>query len=708
MTAANATLFFPALYPIPLEDRSNRTVTISAGQNTATIDVGSVLTTTVNTFITYNARKSAASPVSLTVNRNVFVKIHTSNNAGSTTGPWSLGLPSVFRLKKVYLGNASTVNVNSTDITKYFYVDTDQDEQAYRLSQLARNKSLSYTLDNNVFLLAQVDVLTTGGSEGFFTVGSYPLNETANLASSATTMNTLEIPEMVTDADVYYDMRDVIDFRPYGVATANLATTVAGATTNPSDTFALSGDDQFFPVPDSQFIYDIQYYLPRKDTVALDKKNNFVVKQGTPSIGVLKVPSVSTNEIKLETLSVPQWPTVPQGYSEQTLQFASKLTGNARGIVGKRLKEYTVKVDVRAENNVPQPRRFTMEDIGDLESRIEQIEYQSSLNAVENSIKDKTIPSGITPSTSRYKNGFFVELFQDDTSSDKENSEFTCSIDYESGLLKPPIRQVNFESQFDLTDATTATLAAVNPRQIMLPYVEKLFLDQSIKTSIINSDGDKAQFSGHGEITPPSFKISTRLHVVTLPKPIALGTGPGGGGGYMGSPGGGGGGGCFLTTATVEHFGFEDDCAELQLARYLRDERMDTKRSKLAKDLYKIIGPLVVERKQDWDDFYTNTVLPVSCLVEQNKFAEAEETYIKSTIKLIDKYASEYNDRDIIEAYFDRLTADVDSQFIASVRRRMPYVGKYSLIKFGLKFQQAKYAIIDSLKAICNVFRTKI
>ena len=63
---------------------------------------------------------------------------------------------------------------------------------------------------------------------------------------------------------------------------------------------------------------------------------------------------------------------------------------------------------------------------------------------------------------------------------------------------------------------------------------------------------------------------------------------------------------------------------------------------------------------------------------------------------------------DIIEAYFNRLTADVNSQIMTSVRRRMPYIGKYSLIKFGLKFQQAKYAISDSLKAIRNVFRAKI
>lgn len=706
MTAANAVLFFPALYPIPLEDRSNRTVTIGANQNTATIYVGTLISPTVNVYVTHNTQKSNASPVSLSVSRDVFVKIHTSNNAGSNTGPWSLGIPGAVRLKKVYLGDASAVNTSSTDVTKYFFIDVGQDEQAYRHSQLVRNKSLSYSLSNNVFLLAQLDVLTTGGSEGFFTIGSYPLNETLSLASSNTTINTLEIPEMVTDADVYYDMRDVIDFRPYAVNTAVITANATLATVNPADTFTLSGDDQFFPVPDSQFTYDIEYYLPRKDVVALDKKNNFIVKQGAASLGKLRVPAVGQDEINIETLNVPQWPSIPQGYGEQTLQFASKLAGNARGIVGKRLKEFSITVDPRAENNVSQPRRYTMEDIGDLANRIEQIEYQSSLNEVEKSVKDKTIPSGITPSTSRYKNGFFVELFQDDSSSDKENSEFACSIDYETGLLKPPVRQVNFESQFDLTDATTAALAAVNPHQIMLPYVEKRLLDQSIKTSIINSDGDKVTFSGHGEITPPSFKISTRLSVVTLPaaKKSAGGTI---GGGWAPS-GGGGGGGCFLTTATVDYFGFDDNCAELQLARYLRDERMDSKRGKFVKDLYKIVGPVIVERKQDWDDFYTNTVAPVSQLVEQNRFEEAQELYIRSTIMLIDQYASQYNDKDIVAACYDRMTDDSTSRVIEFIRRRMPYAGKYLTIKFGLNLYKAKYAISDSLKALRNVSRSKV
>ena len=75
---ANGILFYPAMYPISLESRSDRTITISASSKTATLNITKTLSGTVNAIVTFNISKVSATPVAKTINRNLFVKIHTN------------------------------------------------------------------------------------------------------------------------------------------------------------------------------------------------------------------------------------------------------------------------------------------------------------------------------------------------------------------------------------------------------------------------------------------------------------------------------------------------------------------------------------------------------------------------------------------------------------------------------------------------------
>lgn len=508
---ANAVLFFPAMYPLALENRSTRTVTISGSSKTATLNINKTLAATVNAIAVYNVQKTNAAPVTKTINRDLFVKIHTSNSSGGSTGPWDLGIPGVARLKNVYQGSNTTVNAASTDITKYFYIDVNDDENAYRGGRLVLANKSGVTLTANQFLMVQLDAFTTGGSEGFFTVGSYALNDTANLASSTTTINTLEIPETITKNGLYFDLRDSIDFRPYGTNTAILSTTAAGASINPPSTFALSGDDQFFPVPDSLVTFDAEFYLPRIDIVSVDQDTNFSVSPGTPSKTPVR-PIDKLGQITLGVVSIPPYPSLPYSQSATTANFAAKLTGNDRGIVGLRNKSFRVAATYGQFGDL-QPRRYTMAQIGSLERRISSLEYQASLNAIETSIKDTVIPSGVTPSTSRFKNGFFVEPFNDFLRANVNNKEFAASVDTLNSTLKPLTKQLNFESQFDLTDGTTLA-AVVNDQTLMLPYTEETLIDQSIKSDVIGSDGHAIQFIGSMSISPSSFSILAKAELL--------------------------------------------------------------------------------------------------------------------------------------------------------------------------------------------------
>jgi hypothetical protein len=527
---ANGVLFFPALYPINIDNRADRTITISGSSKTATLSVANTLSGTVNAIAVFNIKSTDATAVPKTITRDVFVKIHTSNNTGSNTGPWSLGVPGTVRLKNVFLGNSSSVGTtaNSTvsDVTKYFFINAADDENAYRISNLVLRSGASLAVNTNQFILAKFDVFTNGGAEGFFTVDSYSINDTANLASSTATVNTLEIPESVTSSGKYYDMRNVFDFRPYGSNTATLATSVATANVNPLDTFTLNSDDKFFPMPDSTISFDAQYYNARIDRVIVRKDSTFSVLQGTPSITNPSPPAEPADTVTLSVISIPPYPSLPAAYNNQTSAFASKQIGSPVGPLNTRLSSSKVQTRNTIGNKRQQPRRYTMADIGKLDQRIADIEYQVTLSGLESSIKDLSIPSSITPTTNRFKNGFFIEPFNDYTKASVSSREFAATIDQSESLLKPPVKQINFESEFDRTDATT-NAALVNDKILMLPYTEESLINQSIKSSLIGSDGQSVVFAGEGTVTPASFSIHARGEVTITQElpPVQYGSG---------------------------------------------------------------------------------------------------------------------------------------------------------------------------------------
>jgi len=542
---ANGVLFYPAMYPLSLESRADRTITISGTSKTATLNLTKTLSGTVNAVVTYNVSKIGATPVAKTINRNLFVKIHTSNNVAGATGPWYLGVPGIARLKKVYLGSNTTVNTSSTDVTKYFFINTGDDQNAYRSGQLVLANKSGVTLTANQFLMVQYDAFTTNGAEGFFTADSYNINDTANLASSTATINTLEIPETVTKTGNYYDLRDVFDFRPYGNNTAILTATSGSASINPANTFALSGDDQFFPVPDSTVSYTVQHYLPRIDSVAVDTSSTFSYIQGSPAM-VPKTPKIRDNLLLLGSVYVPPYPCLPRQLNSQTSTFADKQIGNDKGPITTRVSSYRVKTDTY----VYQPKRYTMADIGKIVDRISSIEYQISLGQVEQATAGLSLPSAITPTTSRFNSAFFVDTFDNFSRSATASREYSASIDTVRSELQPLKRQLNFECYFDRTDSTTAN--SIVGSTLMLPYTQSVFIDQTIKSDVLGVDGHAIQFVGNMLSSPASFSLLAQVETILDPPIITVNVPGAPTYVYVDPPapsndgGGGGGGGHFL------------------------------------------------------------------------------------------------------------------------------------------------------------------
>ena len=476
-SSTNSALFFPAYYPIDMLSRTARTIQINNGSNTFSANIATNLVSTANVIVSYNIRIPSASQVNKTVIRDAYVKIYTGNNVtvsasgNNTTGPWSLGIPDVLRLKNVYLGNTAS----STDVTKHFYVNSYNDGDTVNNAELKLLPGSSLALSNTQWLLAKVDLFNSGYNEGYITVDSYGINDAGGF-SNASSINTLEIPELLTSDGRYYDTRDCFDFRPYTSNTAAFSTTIVGATVNPSPTLTLSVDEKYIPVPDSQISFDVEFYNPRIDVVSVDKDANIKVTSGNPAVAP-KVPAAPSDSIIINRLYVPAYPSLPAALSNTTFSILDKKVGNDVAIVNSRQRKYTTYNLNLATDSRSSTKRFTMSDISKIEKRVAQIENTLSLSLIEKSITDKVIPSSTDPSKNRFKSAFLVDDFNDNQVNDGSNLENRCLIDSTNSQLLPLSFVYNLESMFDRTDPATSN-NITQDTTLILPYEEYAIVRQ--------------------------------------------------------------------------------------------------------------------------------------------------------------------------------------------------------------------------------------
>jgi Domain of unknown function (DUF4815) len=520
-TVAIGILTYPANIPVTLR---NRGAINQTNATSVTINLSQTLSGVMGVDIGYNVKYSPTTSTAKSVVRDAFVKINTSTHTANTTGPWSLGVPDVIRLKAVYLGNTSSNSTNLTpaqvgiqNITKYFTVDIGQSDDAYRVAKLVQTNQSGYTIPAGRMLLVQFDATQSSGRT-LYTINSYNIDDTLPLASSTTTINRLEVPEYF-DSGLYRDVASAIDFRPVAANTGLLTTSANSATVNPSTTFSLAVVDQLFPVPDSTITYDVEYYVGRFDSVVVNQDGTFEVVQGLPSTRPV-APKVASGAIRIGTIAVAPYPSLPTAQSSDVVSIATKYTSSGGQMTDIRANRSVVRL-VPSDRSDPlaQVRAYTMRDIQKLEARINTLEYYTAFNMVEGQVRSMNIPSSVTPTINRFKYGFFVDSFNDYSYSDTTSAEFSATVNQEDGLLQPLTKSFNGTPIFNRADASTSA-AIVNGSTLMLPFTEEVLVNQTIATSVIGSDGQKVQFGGSLSISPASFNIRVRGESTAVPDPV--------------------------------------------------------------------------------------------------------------------------------------------------------------------------------------------
>jgi hypothetical protein len=464
-------LMFPKNVPISF-DRSDRTMVVDSTNKLLTVTMNMTTNVAVQASVSYNVRAAAAA-VGKTINRNKYVRINASTNVSGNTGPWALGVPDVFRMNKVYRANANTTFVPTDaiaeDVTQHFYVDHNQNEDFYGISYLVKKPNSTLTLAGNDVLLTSIDYfsVTTEGVKVGGSSGTYFIDDSISLPASATSVNTLEIPEVFGNRGAYYDLRDQFDFRPYSTKTATPNTAPSSAPINPLEPTAglrfANTTNKLFPAPDSQLTSTVEYYQGRIDRVVIDEANEFHIIKGQPGTNV--EPPQPDNALTINLLKVPPYPSVPYQLSAQTVAIVDTKIANEK-FASKRLENYRIKTTMTAADRlVSQPRGYTMEQIGKLEKRIQDLEYYTSFTLTETLAQKRVIPG--FDGSDRFKFGFFVDGFEDYKYSDVSNPAYRATI--VDGYLSPPLEEINI-----ITESPDS--------QLELPYNEVLFTGQTRAT----------------------------------------------------------------------------------------------------------------------------------------------------------------------------------------------------------------------------------
>ena len=285
------------------------------------------------------------------------------------------------------------VHGNYVDVTDNFALSKNDTQDNYRISKLTRLGNRATPTNKITVVFDYFEHQNT--TNDFYATSSF---NTANNGDIAYT----NIPN-IYDGTAY---TDVLDFRgTYTATSASGAGTVSSPYVSSNsrsafDIYEQSKSAGIIPYPNEFATYDYGYYTPRIDRLYLNKDGNFVISQGSPAINPV-VPEPVADSLLINTISIPAY-----------------------------LKDVS-EIILEKENT----RRYTMKDIGSLESRVDSIEYYTTLSLLETDTNNMLILD--SSGNNRFKNGFLVDNFKSLNFTESNNADYNMSIDTTQGLMRP-------------------------------------------------------------------------------------------------------------------------------------------------------------------------------------------------------------------------------------------------------------------------------
>ena len=460
------------ILPISLTMPGPRYVQITSSTNFV-IHTNQAPTGTLSCSVFYDTLRTNVSPAKKQINKNRFVKIDTRSNP---TGPWCLGFSDVHKVNAVYGQSTNNYSFSGTNLTSTYSFDTGQKDTHYDLGYLYLKPGASTT--NFPYLLVHLDYFTSNSTTGvgFYTIESYPIDDvnTANTIG----ITTAEMPLYIDSSGNQRPLRNYVDFRPFTVSTANntgpcdtsnstqVTAAISYASLNPANTISFSVPTNGLNVPSysKNFQADYTYYLPRIDLIYFTPTNNFKVKEGLSSLEP-QTPLFPEDGMVLATLRIPPYPSLT-GEQVDVLVRENAISKNL-------IRDTSATI----LTNIVTNRRYTMADIGKLDTRISDLEQYASLTLLQQKATDLTVTDQY--GLDRFKNGIFVDPFSDFTFSDVSNPEYSIAIDQRIGVARPRVRRETIDTIYNNSISLNIQKTG---RVLSLPYSEVSFITQPYAT----------------------------------------------------------------------------------------------------------------------------------------------------------------------------------------------------------------------------------
>jgi len=375
----------------------------------------------------------------------------------------------VYKLRYIYEGTSSQPPqvdtagnlISGTDVTNRYTFDDGQRDTIYDVSRIVLKPGFEPAVGQ---LLLAFDYFEQSQGD-FCTIDSY-LHE-AGVSED-------EIPSFNSSVLGNVELKNVIDFRPKVDTSAIVPGYLNKASLEVTEgSFSGSGSViASTPASDINLEYTFSFsqvqYLDRIDGVFLDKRGNFIVKEGNSSLN----------------------PTKPDPIDDAVPLFYAYIPA---------FTKTSKDVRITPVDN----RRYTMRDIGKLEKRIERLEYYTTLSILEQQALNMQVKDTI--GLDRFKSGFFVDNFEAHRIGDLQSLDYKCGIDSQQSVLRPQAKE------------DSIALKEVNVRQdqravsgyqrsgdiITLPYTHQSFIQNNFASKTLNPNPFVVlQYVGDGEISP--------------------------------------------------------------------------------------------------------------------------------------------------------------------------------------------------------------
>lgn len=370
----------------------------------------------------------------------------------------SLGMTDVHKINAITM-SAAPGEPGAIDITDNYLLDDGQRDNYYDISRIYLKPGRPSATDT---IYVDCQYFEHSGDGDFFSVDSYTHDLGVPYGEIPTFVRGRNLPLQLSDKEgTVIELRDAIDFRPI-VNTlpdneSQIATIVDGVTSFDSTNYldTSNGGNGFvprLPIPFSQFQADLEYYLPRYDSLFLDKSGKMILLEGNSAVSP-QPPNDLTTAIRLYNLFLPA---------------------------------YTFSVDditIKKFNY----RRYTMADIAALDRKVDNIQTIVTLSILEQSALNMSVRDAVT-GLDRFKNGIVVDTFANHEKGDVGTLPYRNAVDPKNSHLRAPhfTDQIELEEENQTDAQRLGSNYVSNNGIITVPYEEVQFLGNPFATNTIN------------------------------------------------------------------------------------------------------------------------------------------------------------------------------------------------------------------------------